>query len=164
MGMEYRRSESYPRQLHRVRGVYALGCLCLAYLTTPLQTIKICLDAPFSKLLSLTSNFASLPNLRKLLICVNPAQAPGTPPVPLVPFSQSSLPTPTGTPIMKSKSALPQLLGFDQMQTQTLPTSTVGDPSMPLMREVKRFVRKCPKLISLGMIIPLPLYSLIQPL
>jgi len=69
--------------------------------------------------------------------------------VPLVPFSQSSLPTPTGTPILKAKSALPQLLGFDQMQTQTLPASTIGDPSMPLMREVKRFVRKCPKLLSL---------------
>jgi hypothetical protein len=122
------------------------------YLTSFLyQTIKLCLDAPFSKLLSLTSNFASLPNLRELSICVNPVQAPGTPPVPLVPFSRSSLPTPTGTPVMKAKSALPQLLGFDQMQTQTLPTSTVGDPSMPLMREVKRFVRKCPKLLSLGM-------------
>jgi hypothetical protein len=116
-----------------------------------IQTIKLCLDAPFSKLLSLTSNFASLPSLRELSICINPTQAPGTPPVPLIPLSRSSLPTPTGTPVLKTKSALPQLLGFDQMQTQTLPASTVGDPSMPLIREVKRFVRKCPKLLSLGM-------------
>lgn len=152
MGLEYRRSQSYSRQLYRIRSAYAFECFFLTVLMAySSQTIKLCLDAPFSKLLSLTSNFASLPNLRELSICINPAQAPGTPPIPLVPCSQSSLPTPTGTPIIKAKSALPQLLGFDQMQTQTLPTSTVGDPSMPLMREVKRFVRKCPKLLSLGM-------------
>lgn len=117
------------------------------------KTIKICLDAPFSKLLTLTSSFASLPNLRKLSICVNPVHAPGLPPVPLVPLSQSLLPTPAESPVLKAKSVLPQLLDFDQMHTQTcLATSVIGDPSMPVLREVKRFVRKCPKLNLFGAI------------
>ena len=52
---------------------------------------------------------------------------------------------------MKTKSVLPQLLDFDQMQTQTcLPNDSASDPSMPLLRDVKRFVRKCLKLAVLG--------------
>lgn len=119
---------------------------------SPCKMIKICLNAPVSKLLSLTSSFASLLNLRKLSICVNPIHAPGLPPVPLVPCARSSLPTPTESPVLKAKSVLPQLLDFDQMHTQTCLASSVGDPSMPALREVKRFVRKCPKLDIFGMI------------
>jgi hypothetical protein len=55
------------------------------------------------------------------------------------------LPTPTESPVLK-KSVLPQLLGYDQMHTQTCLASVTGDPSMPAQREIKRFVRKCPKL------------------
>jgi hypothetical protein len=54
---------------------------------------------------------------------------------------------------MKAKSVLPQLLDFDQMQTQTcLPNDNAGDRSMPLLRDVKRFVRKCLKLSLLGIV------------
>ncbi|KII92863.1 hypothetical protein PLICRDRAFT_37659 [Plicaturopsis crispa FD-325 SS-3] len=112
-----------------------------------LETMKFCLDAPFSKLLTLGSAFASLPNLSKLSVSVNPAFAPGTAPVPVVPLEKSSLPTPTESPNMKAKSLLPQLLDLDQIQTHTcLSNAAAGDPSMPLLRDVKRFARKCPRL------------------
>ena len=82
---------------------------------------------------------------------VNPLHAPGRPPVALLPFSRPMLPTPRESPVMKPRSVLPQLLDFDQMQTQTcLPNDTAGDPSMPLLRDVKRFVRRCLKLSLLG--------------
>jgi hypothetical protein len=113
--------------------------------------IRLCLDAPFSKLLNLTSTFATLTDLQQLFICVNPIHAPGKPPGPLLPTRRPSLPTPTESPVLKAKSVLPQLLDFDQMQTQTcLANEITGDPSMPLIRDVKRFVRKCPKLTVLG--------------
>ncbi|KAJ7129831.1 hypothetical protein C8R43DRAFT_1026004 [Mycena crocata] len=115
-----------------------------------LECTQLCLDAPFSKLIGLTSTFASLSSLHTLSVSVTPVHAPGKPPVPVLPLSTSSsptsLPTPTESPVLKSKSVLPQLLDFDQMQTQTCHPETPGDPSMPLLREIKRFVRKCPRL------------------
>ncbi|KAJ6495576.1 hypothetical protein C8R47DRAFT_362614 [Mycena vitilis] len=115
-----------------------------------LERMQLCLDAPFSKLISLTSTFASLSNLHTLSVSVTPTHAPGKPPVPIIPLSLSSspisLPTPTESPVLKSKSVLPQLLDFDHMQTQICASETPGDPSMPLLREIKRFVRKCPQL------------------
>ncbi|KAJ6497899.1 hypothetical protein C8R45DRAFT_984585 [Mycena sanguinolenta] len=115
-----------------------------------LERMQLCVDAPFSKLIGLTSNFASLPSLHTLSVSITPAHAPGKPPVPILPLSSNSpstsLPTPTESPVLKSKSVLPQLLDFDQMQTQTCHLETSGDPSMPLLREIKRFVRKCPQL------------------
>jgi hypothetical protein len=115
------------------------------------QTIKLCLASSFLKLLNLTSTFAALPNLRRLSICVDPAHAPGKPPTPAVPTSRSSLPTPTESPALKSKSVLPQLLDLDHIHAQNFSTAeVVGDPSMPLLRDIKRFVRKCPRLELLG--------------
>ncbi|KAJ7497137.1 hypothetical protein FB451DRAFT_1210259 [Mycena latifolia] len=113
-----------------------------------LERTQLCLDAPFSKLLGLTSTFASLSSLRTLSVSVTPVHAPGKPPAPILPTSSppTSLPTPTDSPVLKSRSVLPQLLDFDQMQNQTCHPETPGDPSMPLLREVKRFVRKCPRL------------------
>ncbi|KAJ7502764.1 hypothetical protein B0H11DRAFT_1853798 [Mycena galericulata] len=113
-----------------------------------LERTQLCLDAPFSKLIGLTSTFASLSSLHTLSVSVTPVHAPGKPPAPILPSSGSSstsLPTPTDSPVLKSKSVLPQLLDFDQMQTQTC-SETPGDPSMPLVRDIKRFVRKCPRL------------------
>jgi hypothetical protein len=113
----------------------------------------LCLDAPVQKLLGLTSAFASLLNLQTLTFSVNPVHAPGKPPVPVTLFSQSTLPTPRESPALKAKSVLPQLLDYDQMNTQTCRSSDLnGDPSMPLLRDVKRFVRKCPKLEYLGIV------------
>ncbi|KAJ7675085.1 hypothetical protein B0H17DRAFT_1140518 [Mycena rosella] len=114
-----------------------------------LEHTQICLDAPFSKLIGLTSTFAPLSSLRTLSVSVTPVHAPGKAPAPILPTTSSpptSLPTPTDSPVLKSKSVLPQLLDFDQMQNQTCHLETPGDPSMPLLREIKRFVRKCPRL------------------
>ncbi|KAJ7755690.1 hypothetical protein DFH07DRAFT_821455 [Mycena maculata] len=114
-----------------------------------LERTQFCLDAPFSKLLGLASTFASLPSLHTLSVSVTAVHAPGKPPAPILPSSSNpptSLPTPTDSPVLKSKSVLPQLLDFDQMQTQTCHSETPGDPSIPLLREIKRFVRKCPRL------------------
>ncbi|KAK0212967.1 hypothetical protein DFS33DRAFT_1285711 [Desarmillaria ectypa] len=115
-----------------------------------LESVQFCLDAPFSKLLALTSTFANLSNLKQLRVSVNHVHAPGKPPVPLPPHGPPSLPTPTDSPVLKSKAVLPQLLDFDQMQNQTcLAKADSIDPSMPLLRDIKRFVRKCIKLETL---------------
>ncbi|KAJ7287738.1 hypothetical protein C8J57DRAFT_1284756 [Mycena rebaudengoi] len=113
-----------------------------------LERAQVCLDAPFSKLIGITSTFAALSNLHTLSVSVIAVHAPGKPPVPILPIftPSTSLPTPTDSPVMKSKSVLPQLLDFDQMQTQICHLETPGDPSMPLLRDIKRFVRKCPRL------------------
>ncbi|KIY50175.1 hypothetical protein FISHEDRAFT_71789 [Fistulina hepatica ATCC 64428] len=110
-----------------------------------LETLKLCLDIPFTKLLGLTSAFATLPNLSTLSISVHPRHAPGTPPCP---FSSHSASDSAELPVPK-KSVLPQLLDHDQMSTQTCLTNNIVDPSMPLLRDVKRFVRKCPRLTLL---------------
>ncbi|KAJ7647484.1 hypothetical protein FB45DRAFT_893564 [Roridomyces roridus] len=114
-----------------------------------LKCAQLCLDMSFPKLIGLTSTFASLPNLHTLSVSVTPGHAPGKPPSPILPAfaaAPASLPTPTDSPVLKSKSVLLQLLDFDQMQTQTSHSETAGDPSMPLLRDIKRFVRKCPQL------------------
>ncbi|KAK7057386.1 hypothetical protein R3P38DRAFT_2840650 [Favolaschia claudopus] len=115
--------------------------------STRLEHIQICVDAPFSKLLSLTSTFASLSSLRTLSISITSAHAPGKPLAfnpPLSPSSSfpTSLPTPSASPTLKTKSLLPQLLDLDRIQIQP---ESLGD-SLPLLREIKRFVRKCPRL------------------
>ncbi|TDL25977.1 hypothetical protein BD410DRAFT_783979 [Rickenella mellea] len=114
-----------------------------------LEVLKFCQDAPFSKLLSLTSTFVALTHLRTLQVSVTPEQAPGMPPTPTSrhPGSTPLPPTPSDSPSSKAKSVLPQLLGFDQLQSQTCVTQEAkGDSSMPPLRDVKRFARKCPSL------------------
>ncbi|KAF7315313.1 hypothetical protein MIND_00045900 [Mycena indigotica] len=101
-----------------------------------LERLLLCFDGPFTKLVSLTSYLSSI---RELSVSLLPHHAPGKAPMPIVSTDpQASLPTPSESPIFKSKSTLPPLLDLDQMQAQ--------DPSMPLLRDVKRFVRKCPRL------------------
>ncbi|KAF8891680.1 hypothetical protein BD779DRAFT_1512431 [Infundibulicybe gibba] len=115
-----------------------------------LKSIKFSFDAPFSKLMSMSSTLASLCNLEALLVSVNPIHAPGESPYPLPPISDpNQLPTPKASPVLKSKSVLPQLVDFDQMQNQTCLERHIGDPSMPPLREIRRFVRKFPKLSAL---------------
>lgn len=117
-----------------------------------MQRIKICLDIPLSKFLSLASNFANLPKLRELSVCINPVHAPGSAPIPLLPVLKSSLSAPTESPVVKTKAVLPQLLDLDQVHALNYATSSMAeDPSMPLLREIKRFARKCPNLKSLSM-------------
>jgi hypothetical protein len=114
------------------------------------QTLQICLGVPFSALLAQTTIFSSLTGLRALYLSVDPTFSPGTPPLP----RRSDEVLPTDSPTRK-KAHLPQLLDFDQMQNQTcVPLLPVGDPSLPLLRDVKRFVRKCSKLEFIGLLYP----------
>ncbi|KAJ3749130.1 hypothetical protein DFH05DRAFT_1475596 [Lentinula detonsa] len=108
-----------------------------------LENLKICLDAPFAKLLGLASTFATLSRLHTISVSINYEHAPGTPPPTALPNIAMSLSPGSEAPILNRKSTLPQM---DQMQTQTCLEKDTGDTSFPLLREVKRFVRKCPKL------------------
>ncbi|KAJ7594696.1 hypothetical protein C8J56DRAFT_1023241 [Mycena floridula] len=92
---------------------------------TKLESVRLCLGVPFAKLLS--STFST--NLRILKLSISPENAPGQPPVPVPP--QAALPV--------GDSLVPR------SKASTLPLD-LGDPSMPLLRDVKRFVRKCPRL------------------
>ncbi|KAF9071066.1 hypothetical protein BDP27DRAFT_1322725 [Rhodocollybia butyracea] len=108
-----------------------------------LESLKICLDESFTKLLGLTSTSAFLSNLHTISVSVNPEHAPGVPPPCLLP---NVVPVVVSLPASTAKSTSTQLLDLDQMQTQTCLEKSVGDPSLPLLRDVKRFVRKFPKL------------------
>lgn len=158
MGVDHLRPQGRPRKLFKSRGMCFLKDDVLGQIpvcVTQTQKLKICLDAPFAKVMGLTSSFAPLTSLQVLSVSINPFHAPGRPPVPLLPYSRTMLPTPRESPVMKAKSVLPQLLDFDQMQTQTcLPKDITEDPSMPLLRDVKRFVRRCLKLSLLGTLFP----------
>ncbi|KAE9401596.1 hypothetical protein BT96DRAFT_598528 [Gymnopus androsaceus JB14] len=91
-----------------------------------LECLKICLEASFSKLLGLTST--SLSNLHTLSVSLHPDRAPGTPPPALSPNALAHLPLPASSEVPAAKE------------------KTTDDPSLPLLRDVKRFARKCPKL------------------
>ncbi|TRM69688.1 hypothetical protein BD626DRAFT_563424 [Schizophyllum amplum] len=82
-----------------------------------LETLRLCLDAPFLKLLGLVSCFSLLSSLHTLSVAVLEEHAPGKAPLPLVP-DHSTL-----------------FLKFED------------DPSMPSAgRDIKKFVRKMSKL------------------
>ncbi|KAJ3817648.1 hypothetical protein F5880DRAFT_1618091 [Lentinula raphanica] len=110
-----------------------------------LQNLKISLDAPFAKLLGIASTFATLSQLHTISVTINHDHAPGAPP-PTSLSNTTMLPPASEPPVVIRKSTSQQLLNIDQMQTQTCLDKDTSDPSFPLLREVKRFVRKCPKL------------------
>ncbi|KAF9051013.1 hypothetical protein BDZ89DRAFT_939943, partial [Hymenopellis radicata] len=101
--------------------------------------------------LGMASSFAALSNLTVIRVSINPKHAPGNPPIPLPPHSYHQLPTPISSPVIKTKALLPQLVSLDHVQSSqlsvTIPEDT--DPSMPLLRDVKRFIRRCSRLRSL---------------
>ncbi|KAK7035289.1 hypothetical protein VNI00_012056 [Paramarasmius palmivorus] len=110
-----------------------------------LQRTKICLDFPFSKLLTLSSTFGALAHLYLLSVSIVAIHAPGNPPDPLPPHHTCPN-TALESQSLKSRHALPQLLDVSQMNTQTCLSRDTGDPSMPVLRDVKRFAKKCSKL------------------
>ncbi|KAI5828219.1 hypothetical protein K523DRAFT_339176 [Schizophyllum commune Tattone D] len=56
-----------------------------------LETLRICLDAPFLKLLGLASSFSLLSNLRTLSVSVVEEHAPGKAPIPSVPGQSAAI-------------------------------------------------------------------------
>ncbi|KAI3615277.1 hypothetical protein WG66_003611 [Moniliophthora roreri] len=136
---------SFGSRLNDCKHLLHLHCDFWAFPINDFKTIKICLDFPFSKLLTLTSAFGTLSQLRTLSVSFTPTHAPGKPPAPL-PLHASVSNTPPEFHSPRSKHALPQLLDFSQMSTQTCLFKDTDDPSMPVLRDIKRFARKCPKL------------------
>ncbi|KIK67003.1 hypothetical protein GYMLUDRAFT_37033 [Collybiopsis luxurians FD-317 M1] len=109
-----------------------------------LKNLHISLDAPFIKLLGLASTFAALPNLYTVSVTINPAHASGTPlPLNLPSFSVLQ---PSASSVSHARA--------DSHSGQSHPVQTLtknaDDPYLPLLRDVRRFVRKCPKLRLLG--------------
>ncbi|KAL1687522.1 hypothetical protein GGG16DRAFT_61947 [Schizophyllum commune] len=56
-----------------------------------LETLRICMDAPFLKLLGLASSFSLLSNLRTLSVSVVEENAPGKAPIPSVPGQSAAV-------------------------------------------------------------------------
>ncbi|KAG9107524.1 peroxin, partial [Ceratobasidium sp. 392] len=163
-----------------------------------LQTLRVALDAPFAKLLTLTSSFAHLLHLTRLYVTVPSAHAPSSPPSPTLntpglspltltnggtysaggisigPASIGSptssplslarslkspklvmpLPLPTVTtngdvmdsPVTPGGSLMAQSFGAGNMNDQM---ETAADAVLPPLRDIRKFVRRCPKLLLL---------------
>ncbi|KAG8740601.1 peroxin [Ceratobasidium sp. 428] len=167
-----------------------------------LQTLRVALDAPFAKLLTLTSSFAHLLHLARLYVTIPSAHAPSAPPSPtlntpgLSPLALSngytiggtysaggisigpaSIGSPTSSPLSLARSlkspklamplplptaatngdvmdspvtpggslAMAQSFGAGNMNEQM---ETAGvDAVLPPLRDVRKFVRRCPKLV-----------------
>lgn len=153
-----------------------------------LETLRITLDAPFARLLSLTSSFAHLSYLSHLYVTVPSTHAPSTPPSPTLPTPGMSplanrvngivIGSPTNSPLLLTRSLkspklvmpvpLPTnedgaspitpggaalslgtangILGAGNMN-ETIDTG--ADSVLPPLRDVRKFMRRCPKLVLL---------------
>ncbi|KAG8746975.1 peroxin [Ceratobasidium sp. 414] len=169
-----------------------------------LQTLRITLDAPFTKLLTLTSSFAHLLHLVKLYVAIPIAHAPSAPPSPTlntpglspmvltngfsvggtystggISIGPASIVSPTSSPLSLARSlkspklAMPLPLPtatttVDVMESPVTPggslsmaqsfgagnmnermETVVVDAVLPPLRDVRKFVRRCPKLVLL---------------
>ncbi|KAF8513016.1 hypothetical protein BU17DRAFT_95752 [Hysterangium stoloniferum] len=121
---------------------------------TQLEYLKLAFDAPFAKLLTLTSVFIPLTNLLKLSICIPYSHSPGLVPALSSPLS-TTLPcnplTPAASPVRR-RTSLPSPVTDFASQVFVADDSKHGeqaDPSLPPIRDVKRFVKKCPRLTEL---------------
>ena len=102
----------------------------------------------------MTSAFTPLTRLLKLSVSIPQEHALGPTPAPTSPvLTSSSHPlTPAASPVRRRSSLPPPdteptsqfFCGDDVM------LSGPADPSLPPIREVKRFVKKCPRLVALG--------------
>jgi hypothetical protein len=118
------------------------------------QLLKLSFDAPFAKLLAMTSTFTPLTRLLKLSVSIPQEHALGSTPIPTSPVLTSSFHplTPAASPVRR-RTSLPspdteltsQFFCVDDAKLNGL-----ADPSLPPTREVKRFVKKCPRLVELG--------------
>ncbi|KAF8580002.1 hypothetical protein K439DRAFT_1260283, partial [Ramaria rubella] len=118
-----------------------------------LEYIKLAFDAPFTKLLTLTSAFTPLTRLLKLAVSIPPEHTLGpTPPMsPAQGVSPSHPLTPAASPIRR-RTSLPSPDSDPSSHffcTDDIKFSGPADPSLPPTREVKRFVKKCPRLVEL---------------
>ncbi|CAE6508857.1 unnamed protein product [Rhizoctonia solani] len=149
-----------------------------------LQTLRITLDAPFTRLLSLTSSFAHLAHLTHLYVSVPTTHAPSAPPSPLIQTPGVSplglvngygigvgvggimIGSPTSSPLSLTRSLkspakiivpvpLPEsespaaspVVGAGNTN-EVLDHATL-DALVPPLREVRKFMRRCPKLVLL---------------
>ncbi|KAL7411200.1 hypothetical protein BDY24DRAFT_141983 [Mrakia frigida] len=142
----------------------------LAKTLTNLEKFKFELDAPFSKLLLLTTPFSSLTRLHTLHVIIQTQHLP----LPSAAPTSSSIPphTPSSSPTI-SKSSL-----RSENQQHAVPNNATGnpsppvslsdlqsppgeelhpvllaksiDPTIPLLRDVRKFVRRVPRLVELG--------------
>lgn len=141
--------------------MYSVGGhdLHLSYIYVSAQTVswqlfKISFDAPFTKLLAMTSAFTPLTRLLKLSVSIPQEHALGPIPIPVSPVltSPSHPLTPAASPVRR-RTSLPSPDTEPPSQffcTDDTKLSGSADPSLPPTREVKRFVKKCPRLVELG--------------
>lgn len=108
-----------------------------------LQLLQILLDAQLPNLFSLTGPFAGLKQLSTLRVAVSPAHAP----LPLD-ASSTSLPTPSASPTIASR--IISTASNESDGPDILNGHDITDTSIPPLREVKKFVRKCSRLQILG--------------
>ncbi|CEL61096.1 hypothetical protein RSOLAG1IB_04336 [Rhizoctonia solani AG-1 IB] len=149
-----------------------------------LETLRITLDAPFARLLSLTSSFAHLAHLTHLYVSVLSTHAPSAPPSPVLqtpgvsPFGLVNgygigmgvggimIGSPTSSPLLLTRSlkspaklVLPVPLPESESpvtspvvgagNTNEVIESPTVDTVVPPLRDVRKFVRRCPKLVLL---------------
>ncbi|KAH8828499.1 hypothetical protein DL96DRAFT_1603487, partial [Flagelloscypha sp. PMI_526] len=77
-------------------------------------------------------------------VSIDPVHAPGQQPNPILPnLAGKSLPTPSDSPLL-SQAPIP--LSVEHNIPTPLSTPPAEDSNIPLLREVKKFVRKCPTL------------------
>lgn len=105
------------------------------------------------KLLSMTSIFTPLTQLRHLAVCIPPAHSPGLVPPLLSPSKSPVHPlTPAASPVRR-RTSLPSPVSDFASQVfvgEDIKVKEQGDISFPPLREIKKFVKKCPKLLELG--------------
>lgn len=103
----------------------------------------------------MTSAFTALIRLLKLSVSIPQEHALGPIPVPASPVLRSSSHplTPAASPVRRRTSLPPpdlenhsQFFCADEIKL----SGSSADPSLPPTREVKRFVKKCPRLVELG--------------
>ncbi|KIJ39433.1 hypothetical protein M422DRAFT_32688 [Sphaerobolus stellatus SS14] len=121
---------------------------------TQLEYMKIAFDAPFSKLLTLTAAFTPLIHLLKLSVCIPRHHSRGQIPIISASDPESTILhplTPAASPVRHRATLQSAATDFaaqvfcaDESQLDEGP-----DPSFPLMRDVKRFVKKCHRLVEL---------------
>ncbi|KDQ10051.1 hypothetical protein BOTBODRAFT_68789 [Botryobasidium botryosum FD-172 SS1] len=134
---------------------------------TKLITLKIAFDAPFAKLLNLASSFAALSQFQKLQVTILPQHAPSPPPSPAI----RMLPTPGGSPITLTRPMLsPSKSSFAEASSITNsplassvltlsssfteypmqpPLLSPSDLALPLLRDIRKFARRCSKLTEI---------------
>lgn len=101
----------------------------------------------------MTSTFALMTQLRRLAVSIPTAHSPGSHPGLLSPFKAPVHPlTPAASPARR-KTSLPSLVSDFASQVfvgEDYRANEQVDVSFPPLREIKKFVKKCPKLLELG--------------